>query len=494
MITYNVHVPMSSSFIASGPKIKCNDTGIKLRIFPELITKISRLRETRSAYAIPADATVVLKIAKPDKTYGVQDGEIRGESIIFSLNPQALTVAGTALAEVNIFGADGRRITTGTFTLDVVKECADGCSQESKTYVDILAEYIMDTKAAAEEAQAAVDDVEQAKEGAETAQKAAESAAKTAVNSAESASVEAEKAKSAAQSAAQGSDAATEAAGRAEAAQNAAETAAEEAANSAESVSDEAKKAESAAQSAAQGSDAATEAAGRAEAAQNAARSAAETAANSAESASVEAEKAESAARSAAQRRDEATAAAERAEAAADSIPPDPASMEDVKSYVDDAAIKNDFELIASGVTTEEVNTIIISTDNDGNPFELCDMINVYAYCPKTNGASNKALTIDFDNYLVHQTTTSALNISTNRYIQFRAVFTGALWDCYSTAIDGGVVNLGASPQSAYSHAKKQAHSNGVQQIKFYIYNSTQPLPIGFEYYIYGRRVKNANT
>lgn len=240
MITYNVHVPMSSNFIASGPKIKCNDTGITLRIFPELITKISRLRETRSAYSIPAGSTAVLKIAKPDKTYGVQDGKICGESIKFSLNPQALTVAGTALAEVNIFGADGRRITTGTFTLDVVKECADDCSPDSKTYVDILSEYIIDTKAAATEAQAAADDADQAKEGAEVAQKAAETAAKTAVNSAESASVEAEKAKSAAESAELSATGAAERAEEAAVNAERAITAAEEAEEIAKSVKDDA--------------------------------------------------------------------------------------------------------------------------------------------------------------------------------------------------------------------------------------------------------------
>ena len=288
MIMYDIHVPMGSNFIGSGPKIKCHDTGIDLRIFPEIITKISRLRETRAAYAIPEGATAVVKIAKPDKTYGVQDGTVQGDSIIFELNPQALTVAGTALAEVNIFSADGRRITTGTFTLDVVKECADDCSPDSKSYVDILAEYIMDTKAAAAEVQTAVDDAEHAKKGAETAQKAAENAAKTAVNSAESASVEANKAKSAAQSASKELDAATAAAERAE-----------EAATEAQTAVDDAEHAK--------------EGAGTA---QKAAENAAKTAVNSAESASDEAEKAKSAAES-------AITAAEKAEEIAKSVKAD---------------------------------------------------------------------------------------------------------------------------------------------------------------------------
>lgn len=202
MIMYDIRVPMGCDVTANSPQIKCHDTGVKLRIFTEIVTKISSLRERKTPYSIPEGAVAVLKIAKPDKTYVLQEGAISsGGSIVFKLAPHALTVAGKSMAEVNIFGADGRRVTSGTFVLDVVKECADDCSPESEPHVDILAEYIQEIK--------------DAKEASENAKVVAQGAAKTAAAASESANEAANNAKGSAELAANASATATEAASRA---------------------------------------------------------------------------------------------------------------------------------------------------------------------------------------------------------------------------------------------------------------------------------------
>ena len=169
MIEYNVHVLMGKESPVNTPHIKCNDTGVSLRVHPEISTKISKLIEKRTPYVIPLGATAVLKIAKQDKTFVKTDnGKIEGTSIKFKLPPQAFTVTGEARAEVNIYGADNRRITTGTFVLEVSKECVSDCTPDSTDYFDIYAK----TK---EEVEALTEQAEDAKEAAE---KAAEEAVK----------------------------------------------------------------------------------------------------------------------------------------------------------------------------------------------------------------------------------------------------------------------------------------------------------------------------
>lgn len=161
----------------------------------------------------------------------------------------------------------------------------------------------------------------------------------------------------------------------------------------------------------------------------------------------------------------------------------------DVHTAVADAT-PNGFELIASGETTEEVNSIIITQDNDGNPFELCDMINIYIDCPKSTNTANTALTFSFNNDIVHQTHTAAINTAAKRFIAFRGVYTGAKWDAQSSAIDGGAAQI-------FSDTANSVQGKGepiVTNIKIYIYSTARKLPVGFKYEIYGRRVKNANT
>lgn len=170
MITYNMSVLMGENNSGSSPKIKCNDTGVCLRIFPVIRTPLSKYRDKLEPYTIPAGCTAVLKVAKTDKTYALTDGQIEGNSVLFALPAQACTALGNALAEVNIFGEDGRRVTTGTFVLEVVKEAVSDHAPDSKVYVDILSNYIKDVNTAKEAAEASAKRAEAAAEKAEGAE------------------------------------------------------------------------------------------------------------------------------------------------------------------------------------------------------------------------------------------------------------------------------------------------------------------------------------
>ena len=162
-----------------------------------------------------------------------------------------------------------------------------------------------------------------------------------------------------------------------------------------------------------------------------------------------------------------------------------------VKTYVEAAvsdATPNDFELIASGTTTEEVNSIIVSTDNDGNPFELCDMISVYFYSPA--GGQTNTVTIELDGNIVYQAS-NAVKADAVAHSRVLCVYDGLMFETfgYSGAGTGGNANI-------YSRVKPAnlSQDNAISEIKMYIYGGVRVLPVGFKYYICGRRVKNANT
>ena len=151
---------------------------------------------------------------------------------------------------------------------------------------------------------------------------------------------------------------------------------------------------------------------------------------------------------------------------------------------------KNEFELIASGKTTEEVNGIVITTDNDGNPFELCDMVNIYSYCPIATNSANSALSYDFNNVIVQQSPGTGVSTTSEQYHRLLGIYTGKKWDAYCYAVGG----MGANG-NIFSRDRHTSKDNPIlTKIKIYLFNSAYVLPVGFKYEIYGRRVKNANT
>ena len=170
MITYDVNLCIGMAEHDKGVVVKCHDTGVNLRVWLSVLYQKTWRAETEP-YIIPEGSTAVLKIAKPDRTFVLADGVITGGYILFGeLPPQTFTVAGTSGAEVSLFDASGRRLTTASFEIEVPKECVCDCKEESKPYVDIMAKQI----------QAAIDAEANAKKAAGVAIDAADRAEKAA--------------------------------------------------------------------------------------------------------------------------------------------------------------------------------------------------------------------------------------------------------------------------------------------------------------------------
>ena len=164
MLTYDLHVLMGNENAESMATIKCHDTSANLRIYPEILKKISKWRTITQPYTIPDGSIALMKVKKADNTYVLTEAkEVTKDSIYFEPHKQTFTAAGKAEAEVNIYGPDMRRITSGTFYLDVSQECADNCAEDSQTYVDVMAAQI----------QAAVDAAERSELAAKRAEEAA---------------------------------------------------------------------------------------------------------------------------------------------------------------------------------------------------------------------------------------------------------------------------------------------------------------------------------
>lgn len=162
MLIYDIHVLFGRDSPEKSVTVKCHDTGVKFRVFPEISHKVSQWRYENKPYEIPEGATAVLKIAKADKTFVLQDGVVGKDNIIFELLPQAFTVVGTASAEVAIFNKDGLRITTATFTVGIPPECVCDCEEESEIFVDVLGGQVKAANDAADRAEAAAKRAEEA--------------------------------------------------------------------------------------------------------------------------------------------------------------------------------------------------------------------------------------------------------------------------------------------------------------------------------------------
>ena len=209
MITYDINVLIGADDSTKKAHVKCNDTGVNLRVFLKTRQQLSDVRYEDVAYTIPVNTTAVLKINKPDGHYVLQDGQASAESVFFALHPQAFTVIGMLTAEVSLYGEDGKRITSADFFIETTKECISDSSEESRTYIDIIAQQIQ----AVNEAEAS------AKASAETAVEASNSAyidAGNAAKAANDASIAAVNAAASSRSADASAAAADEAAKKAE--------------------------------------------------------------------------------------------------------------------------------------------------------------------------------------------------------------------------------------------------------------------------------------
>lgn len=170
MITYDVKLCIGHDEQDRKLIVKCHDTGINLRVFFQVHTK-GTWRDEFVPYTIPEGSTAVLKINKPDNTYCVIDGEVESICALFELPPQAFTNVGRAGAEINLYGPTGKRVTTGTFELDITSECLCEASEAAGNYVSVMAKQIQGAKDAET---AAGESAKKAGESAEAAAKSAE--------------------------------------------------------------------------------------------------------------------------------------------------------------------------------------------------------------------------------------------------------------------------------------------------------------------------------
>lgn len=157
MITYDINLCIGTDNPNKRLAVKCHDTGVNLRVHLQLC-RHGKWKDTFDPYTIPGGTTAVLKIVKPDKKYCITDGVTGGSDILFVMNPQAFTAAGTCTAEVSLFNPDGKRITSGTFYIDVPEECICGCDLESENYIDVMSEQIRAAIEAANRAEKAAEE------------------------------------------------------------------------------------------------------------------------------------------------------------------------------------------------------------------------------------------------------------------------------------------------------------------------------------------------
>lgn len=148
MITQNITLCIGASGQGKKVIVKCHDTGVNLFVRLEVF-RHRQWRDVRETYNIPEGSTAVIKVAKPDKTFVLKDGEIIDNGIYFRMPKQTFTVPGVSSAEVSLYGETGRRITSASFLIEVDEECICDCEEESETYVDVFAEQL---KAATEAA------------------------------------------------------------------------------------------------------------------------------------------------------------------------------------------------------------------------------------------------------------------------------------------------------------------------------------------------------
>ncbi len=144
-------------------------------------------------------------------------------------------------------------------------------------------------------------------------------------------------------------------------------------------------------------------------------------------------------------------------------------------------AYRGKLELIASGETTEAVNTILVTQDNYGNPLSLRDMVTVYVECPPA--AQTTMLHLAVNGALVG-TLTSGTNTNGTTYGRFMCVYSGKKWDVYGQFAGNG--STVATINSRNAHEVQQ--DSNVTSIKLLLATADHLLPVGFKYEIYGRR------
>lgn len=179
MITYDINVLIGKDDPNKDIYVKRHDTGINFRVFLKTSRRISAWRYEESDYMIPENSTAVMTISKPDGTFVLVDGAVSVSDVFVKIpdDSTAFAVSGIASAEVTIYDENSRRITSATFNIEVLEECACDCEEDSGNYIDLLGDTIKEIREAAGAASAAETSANEAAIAASSAEKSASDAA-----------------------------------------------------------------------------------------------------------------------------------------------------------------------------------------------------------------------------------------------------------------------------------------------------------------------------
>ena len=95
MITFEREVSIGSPEHGKGPQIKQGDSGITFRVALSVCKPVTQWLGRSEAYPIPAGATAVMRVKKPDGTYTITVAAVDGiHTVIAPLPAEATTSAG----------------------------------------------------------------------------------------------------------------------------------------------------------------------------------------------------------------------------------------------------------------------------------------------------------------------------------------------------------------------------------------------------------------
>lgn len=152
-----------------------------------------------------------------------------------------------------------------------------------------------------------------------------------------------------------------------------------------------------------------------------------------------------------------------------------------------DTVIPNGFEVVAEGELTEAVNSILVTTDKNGDALNLQDIISFYFYSPKAE--KDNYVTIKLNNSLLTQVPT--VKLASENYSKAISIYSGCQWEAF--LVNGGGSSATANVQMRNTNeftGQQMAKADKINRIQMYCYNSDDTLPVGFKYKVYGRRAK----
>ena len=138
------------------------------------------LTQNGAPYEIPAGTIGTMRVRKPDGTACFYDStdtaqavSISGDVVQCLLVDQALTAAGKAECEVNLYNGEGEKLTSFTFALLIQASVLDDAEIVSSDYYNILTQKIAEAQQAASAASSASAAASSAQEAEQSAQDAA---------------------------------------------------------------------------------------------------------------------------------------------------------------------------------------------------------------------------------------------------------------------------------------------------------------------------------